>query len=135
VSRPPRAPSGGAAPETTTLPDGTTLELVPLAREIALRHRTEFPDEADRYGDRGLEWCVYDNQWLLSWAFIDACGWGNFHEQLAWLAGILEARDYPVSRLARNLEIAAEVTADAVASPDAHVRELFVSGAELVRAR
>ncbi len=51
MSRPPRAPSGGAPPESATLPDGSSLELVPLAREIARRHRLEFPDEVDRYGD------------------------------------------------------------------------------------
>jgi hypothetical protein len=135
VSRPPRAPSGGAPPDTAPLPDGTILELAPLAREIARRHRLEFPDEAERYGDRGLEWCVYDNQWLLSWAFTAACGWGNLYDQLAWLAGILETRNYPVSRLARDLEIAAEVTSQAIASTDARVHELFVSGADLVRAR
>ena len=31
-----------------------------------------------------------------------------FFEQLAWLAGILEARDFPLDRLARNLELLAE---------------------------
>ena len=112
MSRPPRAPSGGAPPESATLPDGSSLELVPLAREIARRHRLEFPDEVDRYGDRGLEWCAYDNQWILSWSIMAAGGWGDFHAQLRWLAGILQTRGYPVERLARDLEIAADVTAD-----------------------
>jgi hypothetical protein len=112
------------------------VELVPLAREIARRHRLEFPDEADRYGDRGLEWCVYDNQWLLSWAIMAVAGWGDFHAQLAWLAGILESRGYPVARLARDLEIAAEVTAGPppIAQPDP-LRGVLLSGAEAIRAR
>jgi hypothetical protein len=135
VSRPPRAPSGGAPPDSATLPDGSFLELAPLAREIARRHRVEFPDEADRYGDRGLEWCVYDNQWLLSWAIMAAGGWDDFDTQLMWLAGVLESRGYPVDRLARGLEIAAEVTTDArIPEPDL-VRGALLSGAEAVRAR
>jgi hypothetical protein len=135
VSRPPRAPSGGAPPDSATLPDGSFLELAPLAREIARRHRVEFPDEADRYGDRGLEWCVYDNQWLLSWAIMAAGGWDDFDTQLMWLAGVLESRGYPVDRLARDLEIAAEVTTDArIPEPDL-VRGALLSGAEAVRAR
>jgi hypothetical protein len=135
VSRPPRAPSGGAPPELATLPDGRTLELAPLAREIARRHRLEFADEEQRYGDRGIEWCVYDNQWLLSWAVTAACGWDDFNRQLAWLAGILESRGYPVDRLARDLEIAEQVAAEAVPSADVSVSELLLSGAEAVRAR
>ncbi len=135
MSRPPGAPSGGAPPSSATLPDGSILELAPLAREIGRRHRLEFPDEADRYGDRGLEWCVYDNQWLLSWAIMAAAGWGDFSDQLAWLAGILESRGYPVDRLARDLEIAADVTTHALLSGPDPVRPILLSGAEAVRAR
>jgi hypothetical protein len=134
VSRPPGAPSGGAPPSSAILPDGSHLELVPLAREIARRHRLEFPDEADRYGQRGLEWCVYDNQWLLSWAIMAAAGWGDFHAQLAWLAGILESRGYPVARLARDLEIAAEVTTGTLSAEPDPLRVVLLSGAEATRA-
>lgn len=135
MSRPPRAPSGGAPPNSATLPDGSRLELFPLAREIARRHRLEFPDEVDRYGDRGLEWCIYDNQWLLSWAIMAASGWGDFHAQLAWLAGILDSRGYPVARLARDLEIAADVTAGKVTTEPDPLRTALLSGAQAVRAR
>lgn len=135
MSRPPGAPSGGAPPTSATLPDGSLLELLPIAREIARRHRLEFPDEADRYGDRGLEWCVYDNQWLLSWAIMAAAGWVDFHAQLAWLAVILESRGYPVARLARDLEIAADVTTYTVIAEPDPLRGVLLSGAEAIRAR
>jgi hypothetical protein len=135
VSRPPSAPSGGAPPSSATLPDGSVLELAPIAREIARRHSREFPDEADRYGARGLEWCVYDNQWLLSWAIMAARGWVGFHAQLEWLAGILESRGYPVDRLAGDLEIAADVTTDAIIAEPAAVCEVLLSGAAAIRAR
>ncbi len=106
---PPRAPSGGAAPEFAELPGGRRLELAAAAREIASRHRAEFPDEEERYGDAGLEWCVYDNQWILAWAAADASGFEDLGRQIEWLAGLLDARGYPVQRLARDLEIAADV--------------------------
>lgn len=125
-SHPPRAGSGGAAPQTAELPGGELLELVAPAREIARRHRAEFPDEAERYGDRGLEWCAYDNQWILSWAAADAAGYERLEQQLDWLAGLLAARGYPVERLARDLELAAEVVAP--------LRPVLEAGADSLRA-
>jgi hypothetical protein len=123
---PPRAPSGGAPPEVAELPGGRWLELAAPAREIARRHRAEFPDEEERYGDRGLEWCAYDNQWILSWAAAEAAGFENLGRQIRWLAEILDARDYPVERLARDLEIAADVVAP--------LRAVLESAAGTVRA-
>ena len=123
---PPRPPSGGAPPEEAQLPGGERLELVPPAREIARRHRAEFPDEEERYGDRGLDWCTYDNQWILAWAAADACGFEDLSRQVEWLAGVLDARGYPVERLARDLEIAGEVVAP--------LRAVLKSGADMCRA-
>ena len=122
---PPRAPSGGAPPEIAELPGGQRLELAGPAREIAQRHRAEFPDEEERYGDAGLEWCVYDSQWILAWAAADASGFEDLGRQIEWLAGVLDARGYPVQRLARNLEIAADVVAP--------LRAVLESGAETAR--
>lgn len=124
---PPRAPSGGAAPEAAEIPGGRRLELAPPAREIARRHRDEYPDEEERYGDRGLEWCAYDNQWILAWAAAGAAGFEDLDRQIAWLAGILDARGYPIERLVRDLEIAAEVVAP--------LRAVLESGADTLRAR
>lgn len=122
---PPRAPSGGAPPEVAQLPGGHRLELAAPAREIACRHRAEFPDEEERYGDAGLEWCVYDSQWILAWAAADASGFEDLGRQIEWLAGILYARGYPVQRLVRNLEIAADVVAP--------LRAVLESGAATAR--
>ena len=105
-------PSGQAAPLRAQGPGGP-VELLPLATEVAMRHRAEFPDEAERYGDAGLAWCVHDNQHLLNWAFSDAHGgMVDLLEQVAWLARVLGARGYPLDRLARDLEIGAEVVGD-----------------------
>lgn len=135
MSTPPRAPSGGAPPEVVVLPDGGSLELVPIAREVARRHRLEFPDEAERYGDRGIDWCVHDNQWLLSWAVTAAAGYGDFGSRLNWLAGVLGSRGYPVERLARDLELAAErIEAEPGLALEA-VRSVLLAGAATVRDR
>lgn len=110
MSRP--APPGGATPPAEVyLPDGAAIDLRPLARAICERYRAEYPDEQERYGPAGIQWCLHDNQYLLAWAFQDARdGTVRLDEQALWLARVLAARDFPVPRLARDLEIAAEVT-------------------------
>lgn len=104
-------PSGATPPVEAYTPDGIAIDLRPLAREICDRYRAEFPDEQQRYGAAGVQWCLHDNQYLLAWAFQDARdGTVVLSEQAAWLARVLTARDFPVARLARDLEIAAEIT-------------------------
>jgi len=88
------------------------LGLRALAEEICRRYRAEFPDEQQRYGDAGVAWCIHDNQHLLNWAVIESNGFGGFEGKLGWLAGILEARGFPLERLARNLELGAAVLDD-----------------------
>ena len=104
-------PSGGSAPPAeAALPDGEVIDLAPLARTISARLRAEYPDEEERYGTAGFDWCVHDNQWLLRWAAEDvAIGHGYFARNVRWLANVLDKRGYPLERLARNLEIAAAV--------------------------
>ena len=102
-------PSGHPPPATAELRDGGTLDLRALAVEICRRYRLEFPDEQERYGEAGIAWCIHDNQHILNWAVTDWSGFGGLRSQLEWLAGVLHARDFPVSRLARNLELAADV--------------------------
>jgi hypothetical protein len=106
-----KPPSGGAAPPATAeLPGGEVVDLAPLARAISAKLRAEYPDEEERYGTAGFDWCVHDNQWLLRWAAEDvAIGHGYFARNVRWLANVLAKRDYPLERLARNLEIAADV--------------------------
>jgi hypothetical protein len=119
-------PSGYPPPGHAWLGDGAMLDLRSLAEEICRRYRAEFPDEEERYGDAGVAWCVHDNQYLLNWAITEANGYGGFERQLTWLAGVLDARDFPLDRLARDLEIAAEVIGDTILS------EKLLSGAAFV---
>ena len=110
MTRPLRPPGGGTPPpEEGTLPDGTVVSLRPLAEEICRRYRDEYPDEQGRYGDAGVAWCIHDNQHILNWALL-SLGYDDLLEkQIAWLARVLDARDFPLERLERDLELAAEV--------------------------
>jgi hypothetical protein len=79
------------------------------AREICRRYYEEFADEDERYGPAGRAWCVHDNQHILQWGILDATGEVDLHGQVAWLASVLGARGFPLDRLARDLELAADV--------------------------
>ena len=110
-SRPTRLspPSGAAAPIDVVTPDGGEVDVRALAKVVCARYRAEFPDERDRYGDAGQAWCVHDNQYILHWAILDARGTTSLDEQIGWLARVLASREFPLERLRRNLEIAADV--------------------------
>ena len=105
--------------------------LGPIAAEAARRHWDEAPDERARYGDAGLAWCTHDTQYIVSWAFL---GESVLAAQLAWLARVLAARDYPLDRLRRVIALAADVleerhggaVAEAIARLRAEARSLRV---------
>jgi hypothetical protein len=125
-----RSPSGAPPPVRAQLAaTGTAVDLVPLATEICRRYREEFPDEQERYGDAGMAWCLHDNQHILNWAVGARNGHVDLENELAWLARVLEARDFPLDRLARNLEIAAEVAAELPIAGD------LAAGARFIRSR
>jgi hypothetical protein len=116
-ARAPEPPSGEPAPVTASVGTGAPIDLVALAEEVCRRYRGEFPDESGRYGEAGNAWCVHDNQYLLSWAAEAAGGFVDMHREVAWLARVLEARDFPLERLARNLDLGAEVTGEQLPRP------------------
>ena len=121
------APPSSRAPATARL-HGADIDLVAPAEEICRRYRLEFPDEEGRYGDAGVAWCLHDNQYILSWAAM-AVEYGlGMERQLEWLAGVLGSRDFPVERLIRDLEIAADVMEDPA------VADRLRGGAAFVRA-
>ena len=127
-------PSGMAPPLRSELPDGASVDLLALARTVAEAYRDEFPDEDERYGPAGFDWCVHDNQHILNWAVRAAGGHVDLAAQLTWLARVLEARDYPIDRLARDLELAAGVLTAAHGDAAAGAAELLRREAERIRA-
>jgi hypothetical protein len=106
----PAPPSGATPPAEIYHSDGTPIDLQALAHQVCALYRGEFTDEAERYGEAGVKWCLHDNQYLLAWAIQDVRdGTVLLTEQVEWLSRILENRGFPVERLARDLEIAAGV--------------------------
>ncbi|MBA2558664.1 MAG: hypothetical protein H0V07_02035 [Propionibacteriales bacterium] len=131
-------PPGGDPPPTRAwLGDGdSSIELLPLARKICRRYRQEFPDEVERYGDAGNDWCIHDNQYLLYWGVEAACGHLDMNREIAWLARVLEARGFPIDRLARNLDIGAEVVGFQVTeAPGQQLAAVLAGAAAFVRSR
>ena len=110
------------------------LDLEALAAELGVRYAAEFPDERERYGEAGQAWCRHDNQHLLNWAALDAAGLVVLDDQVAWLARVLEAREFPLDRLARDLDIAAAVVRTQVTDGAAMAAALS-GAAAMVRSR
>jgi len=83
-----------------------------------------------------MAWCVHDNQYLLCWGGEAAGGYLDMNGQVAWLASVLEARHYPVVRLARNLEIGADVVRDRLTPEQAEpLADVLSDAAGYVRSR
>ena len=129
------APPGGMPPPVAaTTPGGAALDLESLAAQACSAYDAEFPDERARYGPAGMQWCRHDNQHLLNWAVLSLGSGLDFDQQLAWLTRVLEAREFPLARLARDLEILAATVAREHPDEQAlHAR--LLAGAELVRSR
>jgi hypothetical protein len=130
----PEPPSGQAPPVRVELPSGEALDLALLAAEVCARYEAEYPDEQQRYGEAGHLWCLHDNQHLLNWAAWELGEHVVLREQVAWLAGVLAARDYPLDRLARDLDICAEVVSAQV-DGGAEMAALLADAAVSVRER
>jgi len=107
-------PPGGYLPPLDAELHGERVDLKHLATLICDRYYEVFPDEHGRYGPAGVEWCRHDNQWLLAWAIGDLMGYTDLNGEALWLAGVLYHRDFPVDRLVRNLEIAADIAASTI---------------------
>jgi hypothetical protein len=74
------------------------------------------------------------HQHLLNWAALHVQGYVALDEQVAWLAKVLEARDFPIDRLARDLDIATDVVRARVAGAGA-VAVALSGAAAMVRSR
>jgi hypothetical protein len=131
-----RPPSGAPPPAQAILVGGSApIDLVALAQEICDRYRAEFPDERERYGDAGMKWCVHDNQHILNWTVGARNGYVDLQRELDWLAGVLEAREFPLDRLVRNLELAAEVVTERLGEPERAIADDLAGCARFVRSR
>lgn len=89
------------APPATARRDGRAFDLEGPAAAASDRHLAAFPDELDRYEPEvARAWCRHDLQHVLHWAIADVDRADeDLLAQVAWLVGVLHARDYPVERL------------------------------------
>ena len=126
-------PSGMPPPAHATLPDGQVVDLEALAAEISAEHLTRHPDDLARYGEVGREWCIHDNQHMLNWAVLDVSGGLDFGPQVAWLAGVLGSRGYPLASLADDLRTAAQTVRRRVAGEHADdLADVLESGVDFI---
>jgi hypothetical protein len=110
------APPGGWPPPPDAVLAGAPVALGGLARAVSDRYFERYPDDLERYGELAREWEIHDTQHLLNWAIGDVEGFVELERQVAWLAGVLEAREFPLEHLAGNLELAADVVAEQLGS-------------------
>jgi hypothetical protein len=130
-------PSGTAPPTAAPSPsgDGTEIDLYALAAATVQRYYAEFTDEDAVYGEVGRLWCQHDLQHLLNWAALDVAGHVTLDEQVAWLARILESRQFPILRLARSLELGAGVVRDELGAGAEAMASRLDGAAAMIRAR
>jgi hypothetical protein len=101
-------PGGAPPPQTFEFPDGTQVDLAPLARRLSALYYDVYPDDLERYGSVGLAWCDHDSRYLIAWALEDARANAiDCVAQVQWLARVLAARGFPVDRLGRHVELTA----------------------------
>ena len=128
------APPGGWPPPERTELGGEPVRLGPLAEATAERYFAAHPEDLERYGDVARDWELHDTLHLLNWAVGDAEGYVDLGRQVSWLAGVLEARGFPLEHLADNLELAADVVSEQLPA-GAPVAERLRRAAALVRGR
>ena len=121
-------------PQRVTGPRGHELNLVEIARKTCEAYDKQFPDERERYGPAGLEWCRHDVQHLLNWAVLSLTYGLDYERELSWLARVLEARDFPLPRLARCLELLASTTRECV-GVEPEIAARVESGAAFISSR
>jgi hypothetical protein len=124
-----RRPSGSPPPTAVTVGE-RRIKLAPLLEAIADRYFAEFPGDLERYGEAARDWELHDTAHCINWAALDVRGFASLDRNIVWLADILRARDFPVSQLARNLELAADVCAGGL---DEGVAARLRNAATLVR--
>jgi hypothetical protein len=132
----PDPPSGAEPPHVAERSNGQAVPLDPLARDLCDRYFAEYPDHIERYGTAGDAWCVHDSLYLLAWAIADH-DWRDvvLREQALWLADVLEARGFPLDRLARHLELAAVIVRERGLEAAAEVAARLDDAGAAVRAR
>ncbi len=90
--------------------------LLELAESVCAEFYRLYPDTDERYGGRGRAYCAHDNAYLAAWIAnaVELGSPATLARDVQWLADLLAARDFPMDRFVRDLEL----VADAVAAAD-----------------
>jgi hypothetical protein len=121
-------PSGAAPPE-----EAGGLELRPLADAVVERYAPGVPRRGRALrAEVWRAWCRHDTQYLMQWAVLDTKGLTKLAEQVAWLARVLAARDFPLEASA-HARAGADVVAEGGARrPAERLRAATAAGREPV---
>jgi hypothetical protein len=114
---------------------GARVELTSLAEAVADRYFKAFPEDLERYGEAARAWETHDTLHCLQWAVLDVEGLADLGREIAWLAGVLDARGFPLEHLAHNLELAADVFQERLDATGGEVAQRLRSAAAAVRQR
>jgi hypothetical protein len=90
-----------------TADPGFPAQWLEVADGICERFYAEFPVHDERYRERGRAYCAHDNAYLVAW-LVDAlgvAGEASFGRNVAWLRGLLNARNFPMAAFRRNLTL------------------------------
>jgi hypothetical protein len=130
--RPPAPPSGWLPPASALTADGEEIDLIGPARASSDAFIAAHPEYLERYGAAGRKWCVHDHQHVLNWAITRSAQ--QFAHELDWLAGVLDARGFPLPWLAEGTERLADALA-AQRPEQTTVVAILRRGAQRVRDR
>jgi hypothetical protein len=127
------SPPSGRPPPGEAVLGGVEVAIGPLAEAVAVRYFQAHPEDLERYGEHvARAWELHDTRYLIAWAMGDVEGYVDLDDQVAWLARVLEARQFPLEHLATNLDLAGAVLAERLAGGEAVAGRLRAA-AELVR--
>lgn len=119
-----------SSPVPTTDPQFPA-QWLPVAQAVCDRYYREFPDQDERYGDRGRRYCAHDNAYLVAWLVdaLDLAGAGSFATNVEWLRGLLDARGFPMDAFRRNLHLVGAAVAELRPEDAARIEALVAEAA------
>lgn len=123
---------GATAPPASGTINGQVVEFAPIIDVVAHRYFADGQPLGQVPEDLARGWLAHDTAYLLRWAMDDVAGYGDLDRELRWLADVLHHRNFPLTGLAANLGIIAEVIATNTGLPAGLAARLH-QGARLVR--
>lgn len=111
--------------------------MLELAESVCSEYYRLYPDTDERYGGRGRAYCAHDNAYLAAWIVnsVELDSPAMLAHDAQWLADLLAARDFPMERFVRNLELVADAVVNAGLAPAAAVESMVRPVADAILAQ